>query len=90
VTSALKPSIFPVFLTSGLLDGQLPPPLDTPDKLLKLWMQKICTTPNAECQHLANVGDLEQMHEFALRFMPHTFSPFPGNTARYQEKGTSI
>ncbi|KAJ7032191.1 hypothetical protein C8F04DRAFT_1396780 [Mycena alexandri] len=52
---------------SGLPHGALPPPNDSTMQMFDLWMQKARSMTTAECKRLADAGDPERMHEFALR-----------------------
>ncbi|KAJ7779789.1 hypothetical protein B0H16DRAFT_1499870 [Mycena metata] len=52
---------------SGLPNGTLPPPNDGSMQMFNLWAQKARSMTTAECKRLADAGDPERMHEFALR-----------------------
>ncbi|KAJ7910412.1 hypothetical protein B0H13DRAFT_2329397 [Mycena leptocephala] len=66
-------SIFP----GGLPGGSLPPPRNNTDEVFNMWTQKIRTMSTTECQRLADAGDPERIHEFALRWPVRLLSSSP-------------
>ncbi|KAJ7823715.1 hypothetical protein B0H14DRAFT_3729833 [Mycena olivaceomarginata] len=55
--------------SGGLPGGSLPPRQNNTDEVFKMWAQKNRTMLTTECQRLADTGNPERMHEFALRWV---------------------
>ncbi|KAJ7633942.1 hypothetical protein B0H17DRAFT_511234 [Mycena rosella] len=66
-------------ILSGGCPGGRPPWAKDHTEPLNLWIQKVCTMSTAECHQLANSGDPEMMHDFALRAAAGIELPSPNS-----------
>ncbi|KAJ7714135.1 hypothetical protein B0H16DRAFT_1742819 [Mycena metata] len=83
VLSKLNEELEPVFrltaiLSSGCPRGR-PPWAKDHTESLNLWIQKVCSMSTSECHRLANAGDPEMIHDFALRAAAGIELPSPNS-----------
>ncbi|KAJ7222136.1 hypothetical protein GGX14DRAFT_558238 [Mycena pura] len=81
--SKLNDELKPVFrltvILSGGCPGGRPPWAKDHTEPLNLWIQKVCSMSTAECYQLANAGDPEMIHDFALRAAAGIELPSPNS-----------
>ncbi|KAJ7499581.1 hypothetical protein FB451DRAFT_1205915 [Mycena latifolia] len=88
----LNKELQPVFRLTSVLSagcpGGCPPGISNAVELLNLWIHKVCSLSTADCQRLADAGDPEMMHDFALRAAAGIELPSPNSllAERYWNK----